>query len=394
MTSEQLWAEIDLNAIDQNIRQLIRLTASSTRFMAVIKANAYGHGLCEIARQAVSSGAQWLGVARIGEGIDLRAAGVKAPILVLGYTPPEDAGHLVANRLSATVYTLADAIGISQTAVNHSATIPIHLKVDTGMGRYGMLPQKGGRLAVDAPVSGDAVRRVIQISKLPGVRLEGVFTHFAASDSDDNTYTHQQLSIFTNFFSALEQAGVSIPLKHAANSGAIIGMAQAHLDMVRAGISMYGYYPSEEVDKSRVALKPAMALKARIVQLKKVLANFCVSYGMTHRTSAPTTIATVPVGYADGYPRILSSRGQMLVHGQRAPVVGRVCMDSTMLDVGHIPGVQVGDEVVIMGQQGEAVITGDELAASLHTINYEIVTGIMDRVTRIYRKHPSVAIGR
>jgi alanine racemase len=352
--------------------------------MAVVKANAYGHGMCEIAKQAISSGAAYLSVARIDEAVELRSAGIKAPILVLGYTPADDADLLVANGLTATVYALKDAADYSQKAHAQNATIPIHLKVDTGMGRYGMMPKTAGVLTPSAATDRDAIQQVIQMTKLPGVRLEGILTHFAASDSREKTYSNQQLTLFLDFISKLEQAGVSIPIKHAANSGAIIDMPEAHLDMVRGGISMYGYYPSDEVDKARVDLKPAMTLKARIVQLKKVPAGFHVSYGMTHQTEAPTTIATVPVGYADGYSRLLSSRGQMLVRGRRAPVVGRVCMDSTMLDVGHIPEVHVGDEVVVFGQQGEAVITVDELAASLNTINYEVVSGIMKRVPRIY----------
>jgi alanine racemase len=233
-------------------------------------------------------------------------------------------------------------------------------------------------------VRNEAVEEVIQIKRLPGLHLEGVFTHFASSDSADKSYADEQFKRFTTFLDELKRAGIEFDVRHAANSGAIIDMPQTHLDMVRAGISLYGLHPSDEVDRNAVDLKPAMRIKARIVHLKAVPAGFAVSYGMTHRTTRSTVIATVPIGYADGYSRLLSNRGSMLVNGRRAPIVGRVCMDLTMIDVGHISGAALEDEVVILGRQGDEEISADEIAGLLNTINYEVVSSITARVPRIY----------
>ena len=219
---------------------------------------------------------------------------------------------------------------------------------------------------------------------MKGLDLEGVFTHFASADSADKTYAEQQFAVYLDFLDHLKNAGLEIPVRHAANSGAIIDMPHTHLDMVRAGISLYGLYPSDEVDQGKITLAPAMSLKARIIHLKTVPAGFAVSYGMTHTTEKPTTIATIPVGYADGYNRRLSNRGCMLVNGVRAPIVGRVCMDLTMLDVGHISGVNLEDEVVIIGRQGTESVTADKIAGLLGTINYEVTSAITARVPRVY----------
>jgi alanine racemase len=261
--------------------------------------------------------------------------------------------------------------------------IKIHLKIDTGMGRLGLLPQDfqgDNSVALNA----DAIQETLAIASLGGLELEGIFTHFATADSAEKTYAEDQLDLFMIFLDRLRKAGLEPPVRHAANSAALIDMPQSHLDMVRPGIASYGLHPSDEVNKKHVSLKPAMALKARIIHLKKVPAGFKVSYGSTHRTPTATTIATIPIGYADGLNRLLSSSGRMLVHGQLAPIIGRVCMDLTMLDVGHIENVRMDDEVVIFGQQGNGSITVDEIASSLNTINYEIVSTITARVPRVY----------
>jgi alanine racemase len=222
------------------------------------------------------------------------------------------------------------------------------------------------------------------ITQFPGITTEGIFTHFASSDSRDKTDTERQFKRFTRLLAQLETTGISIPIRHAANSGAIIDMPHTHLDMVRAGISFYGLYPSAEVMRNKIALKPAMSLKSRIIHSKRVPAGFAVSYNSTWRSSTDTTIATVPVGYADGYSRRLSNQGEMLVHGCRAPIAGRVCMDLTLLDVGHIADVKIGDEVVIFGHQGDEFLSVDEVAAGIDTINYEIVSALTARVPRVY----------
>ena len=248
------------------------------------------------------------------------------------------------------------------------------------MGRLGLLPD----CFRNASLTQTALREVESIASLAGLELEGVYTHFAAADSFDKSYAQKQFAIFLDFLDQLRKAGLTIPVRHAANSAALIDMPETHLDLVRPGISIYGLYPSDEVDKSRILLKPAMALKASIVHLKQVPAGFKVSYSMTHETSKPTTIASVPVGYADGFNRLLSNQGHMLVGGSRAPIVGRVCMDQTMLDVGHVPDVQLEDEVVIFGRQQDESITVDEIAATLNTINYEIVSALTARIPKIY----------
>jgi alanine racemase len=378
-------AEIDLKALAHNFKELRRITHPDARLMGVVKANGYGHGAIEVARCALQNGAEVLGVARIEEAIRIREADIEVPILIFGYTLPELATDILKYDLTQTVYTYPSAQALSRTATSLKKKIKIHLKVDTGMGRLGLLPQDFQENHSDA-INADTVDECLAIAGLKGLELEGVFTHFATADSADKAYAEDQLDLFMSFLNRLHKAGLEPPVRHAANSAALIDMPQSHLDMVRPGIASYGLYPSGEVDKKHVSLKPAMALKARIIHLKKVPAGFKVSYGSTYETSKATTIATIPVGYADGLNRLLSSRGQMLVHGKRAPIIGRVCMDLTMLDVGHIDNVQIGDEVVIFGQQGSDAITVDEIASTLNTINYEIVSTITARVSRVYLK--------
>ncbi len=379
MESPTIWAEIDLNAIAHNVREIRRITDPKAGLMVAVKANAYGHGIIEVAGQALKSGADALGVARVSEGIRLRKAGIDAPVLVFGYTIPSEASRLYEFDLIQTVYSYETARALSDTASSLGLKINIHLKVDTGMGRLGLLPDN----LRDAPAD-SAVKEVKSITGLSNLKLEGIFTHFATADWSDKSYAEKQFQIFSNFLNQLSKAGLKFSVRHAANSGAIIDMPQTHLDMVRAGISTYGLYPSDEIDKSRIKLLPAMSLKARIIHLKKVPAGFMVSYGITHETKKPTTIATIPAGYGDGLSRLMSSNGHMLVHGQKAPIIGRVCMDLTMIDVGHIPEVKIEDEVVIFGHQGSASISADEIAELTGTINYEVVTRILDRVPRVY----------
>jgi alanine racemase len=384
METPLIRAEIDLNAIAGNVRELRRLTRPAAKVMAVVKANGYGHGAVEVARTALANGAEWLGVARLAEAASLRKAGIGTPILVLGYTPPADAGHLLDFDLRQSVYSLETAQAYSAAASARGGRIKVHVKVDTGMGRLGLAPAALTGSRSGEAVGGDFIREATAIVRLPGIETEGIFTHFAASDSADRSYANSQLSLFLEVLSALRVHGLVFPVRHAANSAAVIQMPESHLDLVRPGIALYGLRPSEEVDLGRVSLKPAMALKTRIIHLKAVPAGTCISYGMTYRTPSPTTIATIPAGYADGYSRRFSSRGWMLVHGRRVPVLGRVCMDLTMLDVGAVPGARIEDEVVIFGRQGNEFISADDLARELGTINYEIVCDISARVPRIY----------
>jgi len=387
LESPLVWAEVDLEAIAHNVRELRRITDPGADLMAVVKANAYGHGAVEVTRKALENGADSLGVARIEEGIELRKAGVKESVLIFGYTPPALASKLIGFDLTQTVWSYTTAQALSDIAVSSNKQIKVHLKVDTGMGRLGLLPDCHRPPVTEQNSMGNAVREAKSISLLAGLELEGVYTHFASADSSDKTYAGKQFEIFLDFLNELRRAGINPPLCHAANSAAIIDLPETHLDMVRAGIAIYGLYPSNEVNKRRIVLKPAMTLKSKIVHLKKVPPGFKVSYGSTYQTPKPTTIASIPVGYADGFNRLLSSRGHMLVRGRRAPIVGRVCMDQTMLDVGHIPGVNLEDEVVIFGKQKDGSITVDEIAASLNTINYEIVSALTARIPISYQKH-------
>lgn len=374
MDSPLVWAEVDLKAIAHNIRELRRITNPKARFMAIVKANAYGHGIIEVARQSLENGAEALGVANIEEGIQLRKAGINAPVLIFGYASPVHAKKLIEFDLTQTVYSYEISRALSEAVAAYGKKIKVHIKVDTGMGRLGLLRE----------ITDSSVSEVESISRLPMLELEGIYTHFATADKSDRSYAGKQFEIFMDFLNLLRIAGLEIPVTHAANSAAIINMPETHLDMVRAGISIYGLYTSEEMDRSIIKLKPAMELKTRIIHLKKVPAGFKVSYGTTYETEKPTTIATVSIGYADGLNRLLSSKGRMLVCGHSAPIVGRICMDLTMLDVGNIPEIAIGEEVVVFGRQGNALISVDEIASTINTINYEVVSTIMERVPRIY----------
>ncbi|NNG00712.1 MAG: alanine racemase [Desulfobacteraceae bacterium] len=365
-------AEIDLSAVAHNVRQLRGMVDPGTVLLAAVKANAYGHGAIPVADTAIKNGAGYLGVARLEEAMHLRDNGITAPVLIFGYTPPACGQYLAEHNLTQAVYSLETAAAMNASMANNGRQIKIHLKVDTGMGRLG--------LDARDPKTVDEVSR---LNRLENLFLEGIFTHFATSDSADKSYAHQQFSTFTDFLDHLKSVGITPEIRHAANSGAIIDLPAAQLDMVRAGISVYGLYPSDEVRKQRIALRPVMRLISKIIHLKTVPAGFKVSYGATWEAPRQTTIATVAAGYADGYSRLLSNRGSMLVDGQHAPVVGRVCMDLTMLDVGHIPDVHVEDEVVMIGAQKDGCITADEIAEQTGTINYEVVSSITARVPRI-----------
>ena len=384
MTPFLTTAVVDLGAIRTNLRALREVTNPEARVMAVVKANAYGHGGIHVSKTALSSGADWLGVAHIEEGRRLRDAGISAPILVFGYIPDQDLSDLIKYDLTATAFSLPFAKSISEVACRSGKTIRVHAKVDTGMGRLGFLPD-ANRTQEDTGRRLEALNSdILKISKLPGLDLEGIYTHFANADGKDPDRSSAQFVLFLDLLERLDKSGLKIPIRHAANSGATINMPETHLDMVRTGISIYGLYPSKETDRSRIALTPAMTLKTRVVHLKKVPAGYPVSYGSTYTTNGPTLIGTVPIGYADGYRRAFSNRGQMLVQGRKAPVIGRVCMDFTLLDVGHIPEVSPGDEVVVIGKQGKSLISADDLADALDTINYEIVTSVSDRIPREY----------
>lgn len=366
------WVEVDLSAVAHNFRELRRITAPQTQMMAVVKANAYGHGAVEVSKRVLREGADRLAVAILDEARELRAAGITAPILILGYTPPDQLPRVVEMGIEQTVYTWEAAKTLSEAATSLHKTAKAHIKLDTGMTRLGF------------STADENIETVINISKLPNLEIEGIWTHFAVADITDKTFTREQAARFLGFVEKLERQGVHIPLKHVCNTAGIIDTPEFHMDMVRTGIGLYGMYPSDEVDKSRLQLIPAMTFKAMVAYVKPVRAGVTVSYGRTFTVPRDTVVATIPVGYADGYTRLLSGKSEVLIRGRRAPVIGRVCMDQFMADVGHIDGVTGGDEAVLFGRQGDDEIKADELAHILGTINYEITCMIGARVPRIY----------
>ena len=381
MDLPNIWAEIDLDAIAHNVRELRRITRPTADLIAVVKADGYGHGAESVARTALANGAQMLAVARIAEGVQLRRAGLKAPILVMGPTFAPFADQIIDNDLIQGVIGLDDARRLAARAVQRNTTIAVHLKVDSGMGRLGLVPDCGTP-ARDPALP--AVAEVHALAQLDGLRLTGVFTHFAAADEADKSFADLQCDIFLTFLERLERAGIDVGLRHAANSAGVIDLPQSHLDAVRPGIALYGLYPSRAVARHTIDLRPALTLKSRILQVKDVPAGFPVSYGMTWKAPRATRIATVAAGYADGIQRRLSNRGRMLVRGAEAPIAGRVCMDLIMLDVGLIEGVAAGDEAVLIGRQGDSEISADTVADLLDTINYEVVFTNFSRVPRRY----------
>lgn len=368
-----VWAEIDLDSLAHNMREIRRLTHPNARVMAVIKADGYGHGAKIIAQTLLDNGADLLAVAVLDEAVELRKAGFDVPLLVLGYTSPQQYAEVVRYDIKQTVYALTSAQALSAEALRQKKHAKIHIKIDSGMGRIGYAPNE------------EAANEIVQISKLPGIDIEGIFTHFAIADDLDKNYTGEQYERFSSFCAELDRLGVHIPLRHCANSAAIIDLNGMHMDMVRAGIILYGLAPSQEVRLDTIDLKQVMSLRARISHVKTIDAGQSVSYGRKFIADKPTAIATLPIGYADGYTRMLTGKAYALVHGVRARVVGRICMDQCMLDVTGLD-VSVGDEAVLFGRQGEGFISIDELAEALGTINYEIVCMINKRVPRVYRK--------
>jgi alanine racemase len=362
------WLEVDLEAIAHNVRRVVEMVGPEVRVLAVLKADGYGHGAIRAARTALNNGARYVGVASINEGQLLRHSGIAAHILVLGLTPAWQARELVLNNLSATVFDLDVAQALSQAGRELNRQVPVHVKVDTGMGRLGLLP-------------GQVVPFVQELRLLPHLALEGIFTHFSVADSDPG-YTRWQLDRFRRVLAMLAQAGIEIPLVHAANSAAILTLPESHFDMVRLGIAMYGLDPSAQV-RCPPDFRPALAFKTQVAQVKALPPGSFVSYGNTYQTTAEQRIAVIPVGYADGFRRAPRHWGEVLVRGQRAPIVGRVCMDQTMLDVTTIPDVRQGDEVVLVGEQGKERITAEDVAERLGTINYEVVSEILARVPRV-----------
>ncbi len=367
-------AEVDLGAIKNNYEQIRSIIPKHTEMMAIVKADGYGHGAQEVATFLQKQGVNRFAVAIVNEGEELRKSGITSPILVLGYTPRADIKALIENDLTQTVFSYEMAKTISDEAGKLGKIVNIHLKVDTGMGRIGFLS------------SPKSIEEISLIAHLPHINLEGIFTHFSTADEEDTTYTKEQWSIFEGFLKELSEMGIEIPMMHTANSAAIMCHPYTHLNVVRPGIILYGYYPSAYLEKKVIALKPAMTLKTQVVHVKELPEGHYIGYGRKYYTHQKTKIATIPVGYADGYSRNLGNKGRVLIRGQYAPIVGNVCMDQFMVDVTHIKNVSVEDEVVLFGVQQDKEISVEEIAQLLGTINYEIVCMIGKRVPRTYIK--------
>lgn len=364
-------AEINLDAIGENIDRTRQIIHPDTKIMGVIKADGYGHGAVAIAK-ALDDKFDAYGVAILEEGIELRRAGVKKPILILGFTSKPQYADMIANDIMTTVFQLDMAEKISEEAVRQNKTARIHIKLDTGMGRIGFQPVK------------ENVEVIKKISRLPGIVIDGCFSHFSKSDEQDKTFARGQLEQFLTMVRWMEEAQITIPIKHMANSAAIIDMPEANLDMVRSGISTYGMYPSREVDASRLPLLPAMEIKARVSFVKTVGPGTLIGYNGTYKTDRDTVVATVPIGYADGFPRALSNCGRVLLHGKSAPIIGRVCMDQFMVDVTEINGVREGDIATVAGKDGNEQITMEEIGCMSASFNYEVVCDFGKRIPRVY----------
>lgn len=371
------WAEINLDRIAENVRVIRRHVSRGCEIMGVVKADAYGHGVREVVPVLLASGVNRLAVSMLDEAIELRQAGVDVPILILSYTDPRRAADILRFRVTQTVYSRDLAQALSEAAVAMDTEVRVHIKIDTGMGRVGFL------------AGYEAIKAIRWIAALPRLVVEGLYTHFATADEDDDTYTRQQFEQFSGICQELNRIGLPIPIRHVCNSAATMRFPDMHLEMVRPGLILYGMVPPG-CPEAWPDLQPAMSLKSNLVLVKQVPAQTSISYGRTYETKRDSLIGTIPIGYADGYSRRLQGRGQILVQGQRVPVIGRICMDSCMVDLTDLEQPPaVGDEVVLFGAQGNegAAISIDEAAGWMETINYEAACLIGRRVPRAYLRN-------
>ena len=366
-----VWAEIDLDAIKYNIDSIKR-RVDTKELIAVVKADAYGHGALDVSKTLVENGATKLAVAVITEAMELRHGNINTPIMILGYTPLEFAADLINYDIEQTIFDLEYATKLSEIALNLGKKAKVHVALDTGMGRIGFL------------INDNSLNEILKISSLKGLEVVGIFTHFATADESDKNYSNKQYKKFTDFNEKLVSKGVNIPLKHVSNSGAIIDMPNTYLDGVRAGIVLYGYYPSEDVLKQNLDLKKAISIKTQVAHVKILDKNEYVSYGRKFKAERKSIIATLPIGYADGYSRALTGKAKVIINGKFAPVVGTICMDQCMIDVTDIGDVHVGDEVIVLGKDKDLKFDADDMAKAMGTINYEVLCMIKQRIPRVY----------
>ena len=377
---QRVWAEVDLDAIWENMVHMKENIAENTKILAVIKTDGYGHGGVPIAKMLEQLDFMFgYAAATYEEAHVLREAGVKKPILILGYTFPYCYEELIREEIRPAVYRRDTVEELAAAAAKVGQKAKVHIKVDTGMGRIGITPDEEG------------LEFVRFLMEHPELEVEGIFTHFAKSDETDKTSANHQLELFQNFIDKIQtELGITIPVKHCSNSAAILEMPQANMDMVRAGITTYGLYPSEEVSKDIVPLRAAMSLYSHIVYCKTIHAGQSVSYGGLFTATKDTRVATIPVGYGDGYPRSLSGKGYVLIHGKKAPILGRVCMDQFMVDISEIPEAMEGDKVTLLGMDGTERITAEELGELSGRFNYEFVCDLGKRIPRVYIQHGEI----
>lgn len=368
-----VWVEVNLDNLSHNMKEIRRISKSK-EIIAVVKADAYGHGALDIVSTLLENGATRLAVAVANEAVELRRGGVTCPIMILGFTPDRLIESLLKYDIEQTVYNYDLAEKISSMAVKNNKVAKIHIALDTGMGRIGFKPDLHG------------IEQVYKISKLPNIILESVFSHFSSADEEDKGYTNMQFEKFKWFCNKLKEEGINVNIRHVANSAAIIDLPETHLEAVRPGIIMFGYYPSEEINKEKIKLKPVMSLKTNIVHIKEMGAGEYISYGRAFRTERESVIATLPVGYADGYTRFLFGKAKVIINGEYAPVIGKICMDQCMIDITDVPNVKIGDEVILMGEGERLSINAEEIAEKIGTINYEVICMISKRVPRVYLK--------
>lgn len=364
------WLEIDLSFLENNYKYIRSKINKETKIAAVVKANAYGHGAVRVAQKLSELGAEYLCVGSPDEGLELRKAGINAPIIVLAEVLKSQYNDIIKGDLIQTAASWKSLKSLDKAGIKAEEIIKVHLKVDTGMGRIGFFPEE----LVD--IYSSAV-------KLKNIKIEGIFSHLARADEKNKEFSYQQLQIFNSALKKIKSAGFQLPLLHIANSAAVIDLEQTYFDLVRPGIMLYGLLPSGEL-RQEANLKPLLSFKTKIVQLRKLPAGSAVSYGSIYITDSAEELAVLPVGYKDGYPRLLSNQGEVLINGQRAPIRGRVCMGQTIVSVEEIEDVEVGDEVVLIGRQGDEEISATEIADLCGTINYEIVCGLSERLEKIY----------
>ncbi len=382
---ERAWAEIDLDAIKNNIRRIRDYVRPEAKILCAVKADGYGHGYLQVARTLLDNGADWLAVACIDEAVQLRRCGIRCPILILGHVNEQEAETIVKEEIIPACFSYELAVSLSRAATRLGVRAKIHVKLDTGMGRVGL------RYTEEEAVNQETVDTILKMAVLPGLDIDGIFTHFSSADEGEgDDYTKMQYERFRNACDRLKASGLEIPIRHCCNSAALIRFPEMHLDMVRPGVILYGIKPAPTMDCGRLHLKPAMQFKAKITHVKEVGAGVSVSYGRKFETDKVTKIATIPVGYADGYSRLLSGKSQVIVGGKICNVIGNICMDQCMIDVSSVNTISVGDDVILFGRSDGMEIPVESLAEKMGTINYEILCIIGKRIPRIYLKDGEV----